>query len=117
MCYIPVLDRYIEQELTQLKHLSNHDCTKLSLNDVLAVVCCICGWPLKAKKCLSFEIILDSKRSIFANKENFAKEILSCKEKDAKNAKKNIGNKSLILHLFQRKIANIMKKKFTFEIF
>ena len=34
MCYIPVLDRYIEQELTQLKHLSNHDCTKLSLNDV-----------------------------------------------------------------------------------
>ena len=42
MCYIPVLDRYIEQELTQLKHLSNHDCTKLSLNDVLAV-CCICG--------------------------------------------------------------------------
>ena len=60
MCYIPVLDRYIEQELTQLKHLSNHDCTKLSLNDVLAVVCCICGWPLKAKKCLSFEMAQNS---------------------------------------------------------
>ena len=29
---------------------------------------------------------------------------------DAKKAKKNIGNKSLILHLFRRKIANIMKK-------
>ena len=41
-------------------------------------------------------------------KKNLAKKIL-CKEKDAKKAKKNMGNKSLILHLFQRKIANIMK--------
>ena len=53
-----------------------------------------------------FWIILDSKRRIFANKENFGK------EKDAKKAKKNIGKKSLSLHLFLRKIAIIMKKKF-----
>ena len=38
-----------------------------------------------------------------------AKKIL-CKERDAKKAKKNIGDKSLILHLFRRKIVKIMKK-------
>ena len=41
-------------------------------------------------------------------KKNLVQKIL-CKEKDAKKAKKSIGNKSLILHLFRRKIANIMK--------
>ena len=52
-----------------------------------------------------FWIILDdSKRRIFANKENFGK------EKDAKKEKKNIGNKTLILYFFWRKITNIMKK-------
>ena len=38
-----------------------------------------------------------------------AKKIL-CKEEDAKKAKKNIGDKSLILHYFPRKNVNIMKK-------
>ena len=38
--------------------------------------------------------ILDDKHRIFASKENLGK------EKDAKKAKKNIANKSPILHLF-----------------
>ena len=42
-------------------------------------------------------------------KKILAKKILR-KEKDAKKAKKNIGKKSLILHLFLRKIAIIIKK-------
>ena len=45
-------------------------------------------------------------------KKILAKKIL-CKEKDAKKAKKakkNIGDKSLILHYFPRKNVNIMKK-------
>ena len=46
-------------------------------------------------------------------KKILAKKIL-CKEKDAK---KNIGNKSLILHLFQRKIAKIMNFFSNFKFF
>ena len=45
---------------------------------------------------------------IFENKENWGKE---------RDAKKNIGDKSLILHLFQRKIVKIMRKNFRFENF
>ena len=63
------------------------------------------------------EGILDSKRRIFANKENFGKENslhrkFFAKKRNAKKAIKNIGNKSLILYLFRRKIANIMNEIF-----
>ena len=60
--------------------------------------------------------ILDSKRRIFANKENLGKEN-SLQRKGCKESKENIGNKSLILHLFQRKIANIMKKTSNLKFF
>ena len=53
-----------------------------------------------------------SKLYWIANEESLqTKKILAkkiCKENDAKKANSNIGNKSLILHLFRRKIANIL---------
>ena len=49
-------------------------------------------------------------------KKILAKKILR-KEKDAKKAKKNIGKKSLTLHLFLRKIAIIIKKISNLKIF
>ena len=62
-------------------------------------------------------------RRIFANKENFGKENslhrkFFAKKRNAKKAMKNIGNKSLILHLRTlKKNCQYYEKNFKFEIF
>ena len=60
----------------------------------------------KTRKRVQFGIYWAANEESLQTKKILAKKIL-CKEKDAK---KNIGNKTLILHFFWRKITNIMKK-------